>query len=135
LAVAIDQIGYAGRLPAPLFVALLGFFLAGMVTMIIGYWLNLQATKRILRTKTRQVSEPRTVRLIDEGLEQSLPDMRSLYLWRGIDRIEQTSGLILFWAGNLMVSAVPVRAFASEADAQVFVDACRQRAGGASLGG
>ena len=68
-------------------------------------------------------------------IEQSLPDLRTMQLWRGIDRIEQVTGLIVVWAGNLAVSAVPVRAFPSEPEAQAFVEACRQRAGGASHGG
>jgi hypothetical protein len=128
--VAIDQIWYAGQMPGSLFVTLLFFYLIGMVTMLVGFGLNLRAGKRRIRENTRQVFEPRTVRLTDEGMEQSLPDLRTLQMWRGIDRIEQVSGLIVIWAGNLPVSAVPVRAFPSEADAQAFVDACRQRAGG-----
>jgi hypothetical protein len=39
------------------------------------------------------------------------------------------AGLILVWAGNLLVSAIPTRAFPSETDAQAFVEACRQQAG------
>jgi hypothetical protein len=127
---AVDQIWYAGRMPGSLFVTLLFFFLAGMVTMLVGFGLNLRAAKRRIIERTRQVFEPRTVRFTDEGIEQSLPELRSLHLWHGIDRTEQAAGIILIWAGNILASAVPVRAFASEADAQAFLDACRQRAGG-----
>jgi hypothetical protein len=35
------------------------------------------------------------VRLTDEGIEQSLPDVRSVNAWCGIDRVEQARGLIL----------------------------------------
>jgi len=126
---AIDQIWYAGQMPASLFVTLLLFFVAGMATLLAGFWLNLQATKRRMRERTRQVFEPRTIRLTDEGIEQSLPELRSLHLWRGIDRVEQASDLILIWAGNLLVSAIPVRAFPAQADAQDFLEACRRRAG------
>lgn len=108
---AIDQIWYAGRMPGSLFVTLLGFFVAGMATLFAGYWLSLNATKRRLRERTRQVFEPRTVRFTDEGIEQSLPDLRSLHLWRGIDRVERGSDLILIWAGDLLAAAIPVRAF------------------------
>jgi hypothetical protein len=124
---AIDHIWYGGRMPGALFVTLMAFFVAGMATLSVGYWLSLQTTKRLLREKTPQVSEPRTVRLTDEGIEQTLPDLRSLHLWRGIDRVEHADGLILIWAGNLLVSAAPVRAFTSEAEAAAFVEACRQR--------
>jgi hypothetical protein len=126
---AVDQIWYAGKMPGSLFVTLLAFYLVGMVTMLVGYALNLRAAKQRIIEKTRQVFEPRTVRFTDEGIEQSLPELRALHLWRGIDRIEQASGIILIWDGNLLASAIPTRAFPSEPDAQAFADACRQRAG------
>lgn len=126
---AIDQIWYAGEMPASLFVTLLLFFVAGMVTLLAGFWLNFQASKRRMRERTRQVFEPRTVRFTEEGIEQSLPDLRALHLWRGIDRAERAADLILIWAGNLLVSAIPVRAFPSQPDAQDFLEACRRRAG------
>jgi hypothetical protein len=123
----IDWVWYGGSMPMSLFVTLMAVFVAGMATQTIGYRLSLQATKRRLIENTRQVFEPRTVRLTDEGIEQALPELRSVHLWSGIDRVEQASGLILVWAGNLLVSAIPVRAFPSEADAHGFLDACRQR--------
>lgn len=125
----IDLVWYGGAMPMSLFVTMMALFVAGMATQTVGYWLNLQATKRRLIERTRQVFEPRTVRLTDEGVEQALPESRSLHLWSGIDRVDlaQASGLILVWAGNLLVSAIPVRAFPSESDAQGFLDACRQR--------
>jgi hypothetical protein len=126
---AVDQIWYAGQMPASLFVTLLLFFVAGMATQLIGFRLNLQASKRRMRERTRQVFEPRTVRYTEDGIEQSLPDQRALHLWRGIDRVEQASDLILIWAGNLLVSAIPVRAFPAQADAQNFLEMCRRRAG------
>ncbi len=125
--VAVDQLWYGGAMPLSLFVTLLAVFVAGMATQTVGFWLNLQASKRRIREKTRQVFEPRTVRMTDEGIEQALPEMRSVHLWSGIDRVEQVSGLILLWAGNLLVSAVPMRAFPSQQDAQAFLDACRSR--------
>ncbi len=128
----IDWVWYDGAMPISLFVTLMAVFVAGMATQTIGYRLNLQATKRRLIEKTRQVFEPRTVRLTDEGIEQALPELRSVYMWNGIDRVEQASGLIFLWAGNLLVSTIPVRAFASEQDAQAFLDACRTRTGGAA---
>jgi hypothetical protein len=127
---AIDLIWYAGEMPMSLFVSFMAVFLAGMITMIVGYWLNLQSTKQQIRQKTRQVFEPRTVRLTDEGIEQALPELRSLHLWSGIDRAELDSGLIQVWAGNLLVSAIPARAFPSPQDAQAFLGACRGRARG-----
>jgi hypothetical protein len=126
---AVDQIWYAGKMPGSLFVTLLAFYLAGMVTMLVGYALNLRAAKQRIIERTRQVFEPRTVRFTNEGIEQSLPELRSLHLWRGIDRIEQASAaIILIWSGNILASAIPARAFPSEPDAQAFVDACRQHA-------
>ena len=128
----IDWVWYGGAMPISLFVTLMAVFVAGMATQTIGYWLSLQATKRRLIEKTRQVFEPRTVRLTDEGIEQALPELRSVHLWSGIDRVEQASGLIFLWAGNLLASTIPVRAFPSEQDAQAFLDACRARTGGAA---
>jgi hypothetical protein len=104
-------------------------FVAGMATQTVGYWLNLQASKRRLRERTRQVFEPRTVRLTDEGIEQALPQLRSVHAWSGIDRVEQPADIVLVWAGNLLVSAIPARAFASAQEARAFLDACRARAG------
>jgi hypothetical protein len=78
------------------------------------------------------VFEPRIVRLTGEGLEQTLPELRSVHTWKGIDRVEQVSGLIFAWADNLLVLVVPARAFPSPQDAQAFLDACRSRAGAAA---
>jgi hypothetical protein len=128
--IAIDQIAYDGAMPMSLFVTLMGMFVAGMVTTVFAYRLNLQSTKRQIREKTRQVFEPRTVRLTDEGIEQALSELRAMHLWGGIDRAELDSGLIQVWAGNLLVSAIPARAFPSPQDAQAFLDACRSRAHG-----
>lgn len=128
--VAVNQIWYGGQMPGSLFVTLLFFFLAGMVTMLIAFRLNLRATKQRILERTPQVFAPRTVRFTDEGIEQSIPEIRSMQLWRGISRIERVAGLIVIWTGVLPVSAVPARTFPSEPDAQAFVDACQQRAGG-----
>jgi hypothetical protein len=128
LVAAIDWVVYDWTMPASLFVLVMAVFVAGMATQTVGYWLNLQATKQRLRAQTRQVFEPRTVRFTEDGIEQSLPDLRALHLWRGIDRVERASDLILIWAGNLLVSAVPVRAFPAQGDAQEFLEACRRRA-------
>ena len=76
--------------------------------------------------------EPRTVRLTDEGIEQALPQLRSVHAWSGIDRVEQPADIILIRAGSLLLSAIPARAFASPQAAQAFVDVCRTRAGGRS---
>jgi hypothetical protein len=126
---AVDWIWWNWTMPVWLFVIMMLVFVAGMATQTIGYWLNMQATRKRLRARTRQVFEPRTVRLTDEGIEQALPQLRSIYAWNGIDRVEQPADVILVWAGNLLVSAIPARAFTSPQDAQAFVDACRTRAG------
>jgi hypothetical protein len=126
---AIDWIWWDWTMPISLFVIVMAVFVAGMATQTIGYWLNLQASRKRIRARTRQVFEPRTVRLTDEGIEQALPQLRSVHAWSGIDRIEQPADIILIWAGNLLLSAIPARAFASPQDAQAFLDACRTRAG------
>lgn len=126
----IDWIWWDWTMPLSLFVITMAVFVAGMATQTIGYWLNLQASRRRLRARTRQVFEPRTVRLTDEGIEQALPQLRSVHAWSGIDRVEQPANIILIWAGNLLLSAIPARAFAPPQAAQAFVDACRTRAGG-----
>jgi hypothetical protein len=125
----IDQVWYGGTMPASLFVTLMAVFVAGMATQTAGTLLTLRASKQRIREQTRQFFEPRSVRLGDEGIEQAMTNQRSVHLWSGIDRVDQAAGMILVWAGNLLVSAIPTRAFASDADAQAFVAACRQRAG------
>jgi hypothetical protein len=130
LIAAIDCIWWDWTMPLSLFVIMMLVFVAGMATQTIGYWLNLQASRKRIRARTRQVFEPRTVRVSDEGIEQALPQLRSIHAWSGIDRVEQPADIILVWAGNLLVSAIPARAFAAPQDARVFVDACRTRAGG-----
>jgi hypothetical protein len=127
----VDLIWYGGAMPLSLFVTLLAVFVGGMFTQTLGYWLSLQLSKRRMRQAIRQVFAPRTVRLTDEGIEQALPEVRSLYAWIGIDRADEAGGLILVWAGHVLAAAVPARAFASGPDAQAFLEACRQRAGAA----
>jgi hypothetical protein len=124
----IDQVWYGGTMPASLFVTLMAVFVAGMATNAAGYWLALRTSKRRIRQQTRQFFESRNVRLSDDGIEQALPNQRSVHLWSGIDRVDLAAGLILVWAGHLLVSAIPTRAFPSEADAQAFLDVCRQHA-------
>ena len=114
------------------FFMLMAVFVGGMVIQTVNYWLYVRATKRHVRENTRQVFEPRIVRLTGEGLEQTLPELRSVHTWKGIDRVEQVSGLIFAWADNLLVLVVPARAFPSPQDAQAFLDACRSRAGAAA---
>ena len=128
----IGRVWYSGAMSMSHFFMLMLVFIAGMATQTVNYLLYLQLTKRRVREKTRQVFEPRTVRLTDEGLEQTLPHLRSVHTWKGIDRLEQVSGLIFAWAENLLVLVVPARAFPSLQDAQAFVDACRSRAGAAA---
>jgi hypothetical protein len=128
----IGRVWYGDAMSMSHFFMLMAVFIAGMVTQTVNYLLYLQITKRRVREKTRQVFEPRTVRLTDEGLEQTHPELRSVHIWKGIDRVEQLSGLVFAWAGNLLVLVVPARAFPSPQDAQAFLDACRSRAGGAA---
>jgi hypothetical protein len=128
----IDQVWYGGTMPMSLFVTLMAVFVAGMMTQTAGIWLTMRASKRRIRQQTRQVFEARTVRLGDDGIEQASPHLRSVHLWSGIDRVEHVADFIQVWAGNLLVSAIPARAFPSQADAQAFVDACRQHAGTAA---
>jgi hypothetical protein len=125
----IDQVWYGGAMPMSLFVTLMAVFVAGMMTQTAGIWLSLRASKQRIRQQTRQFFESRNVRLSDDGIEQALPNQRSVHLWSGIDRVDLAAGLILVWAGHLLVSAIPTRAFPSEADAQAFLDVCRQHAG------
>lgn len=124
----VDWIWWDWRMPLSLFVIMMLVFVAGMATQTIGYWLNLQASRKRIRARTRQVFEPRTTRLTDEGIEQALPQLRSIHAWSGIDRVEQPEDMILIWAGNLLISAIPARAFATPQDAQAFIDTCRTRA-------
>jgi hypothetical protein len=124
----VDFVWYGGAMPASLFVALLAMFVAGMFTQTLACKFTLEASKRRLRSQTRQVFAPRSVRLTDEGIEQDTPEQRALSRWSGIDRVEHAGGLIPAWAGNLLAAAVPERAFASAPDAQAFLGTCRQRA-------
>jgi hypothetical protein len=78
---AIDLLWYGGAMPLPLFVTLMAAFFAGMLVQTLAYRLTLEASKRRIRQMTRQVFAPRTVRLTDEGIEQVLPAVRSLYSW------------------------------------------------------
>jgi hypothetical protein len=127
---AADWLWYGGGMPAPLFVGLLVAFVAGMFTQILTYKFSLVASMRRMRQAVRQVFAPRTSRLSDDGVELATPDTRTLYAWSAIDRAEERGGLILLWAGPMLASAVPVRAFASAAEAQAFLAECRSRAAG-----
>ncbi len=124
---AVDLVWFDWTMPGSLFVTLMAVFVAGMLTQTAGYWLSLQLSKRRLLEKTPQVFALRTVRLTDDAIEQSLPDLRVAHAWRGIDRAEQAHDLILIWAGNILAVAIPVRAFPSEQDARAFLEACGQR--------
>jgi hypothetical protein len=128
----IGRVWYGDAMSMAHFFMLMVVFVAGMAIQTVNYLLYLQTTKRRVREKTRQIFEPRTVRLTDEGLEQTLPDLHSVHTWKGIDRVEQVSGLIFAWAGNLLVLVVPARAFPTLQDAQAFADACGTRTGHAT---
>lgn len=131
--IGVDWLWYGGAMPMPLFVAFMAVFAAGMFTQLLATKLTLDMSRRHLRQATRQTFAPRTVRLTDQGIELALPEARTLYAWSGIDRAEQTGGLILVWAGHVMAAALPARTFGSEADAEAFLAECRSRAaGGAS---
>jgi hypothetical protein len=92
--IAVDLIWYDGTLPAWLIFTVVAAFVAGMLFQTLAYKLTLELMKRRLRETTHQLVAPRSVRLTDEGIEQTLPDVRSLQAWSGIDRADETSGLI-----------------------------------------
>jgi YcxB-like protein len=83
---------------------------------------------RRMRQAVRQVFAQRTSRLSDDGVELATADTRTLYAWSAIDRAEESGGLILLWAGHILASTVPVRAFSSAAEALAFLAECRRRA-------
>jgi len=128
--IAVDQLWYGGTLPAWLMFTVVAAFVAGVLFQTLAYKVTVEVMKQRMRETTRQLFAPRTVRLTDEGIEQTLPDIRSLQAWRGIDQANETNGLVIVWAGNLMIVTIPVRAFPTVVDAQAFVAACRRRAGG-----
>ena len=111
---------------------LMAAFVAGMMTQTIALRLSLQISKRRLRSKTRQLFEPRTVQLTYEGIEQVQPAVRSLHRWGGIDRIEGDHGLIVIWTGNIVACVIPERAFPTRQDAAAFLEQCRTRAAAAA---
>lgn len=125
-----DFLFWDGEMPGSLFVAFMGTFVAGMFFMVLGFRLNLMVAKKRLRETTRQLHEPRELRLTEEGIEQSLPAARSLQMWPGLDRVETRRGLLLAWAGNMAVAAVPLRAFPSPDAARAFIAECQARLGG-----
>lgn len=125
---ALDLAWFGGAMPAWLFVTLMAVFVAGMMTQAAAFWASLQVSKRRMREQTRQVFEPRTVRLTDEGLEQATPAIGVVHKWSGVDGIQSKQGLIIAWAGNLLACAIPERAFSTPSDAEAFLAQCRLRA-------
>lgn len=128
---ATEQLLYDGSMPGALSFGVVVAFLAGTFTQILAYKVSLAVSMRRMRQAVRQVFAQRTSRLSDDGVELATADTRTLYAWSAIDRAEESGGLILLWAGHVLASAVPVRAFASAADAQAFLAECRSRAAGA----
>jgi len=127
---ATDFLWYGGEMPAPLFVGLLAAFVGGMFTQTLAYKLTHASSTRRMRQAVRQVFAPRTVRLTEAGLEHATANTCTLYAWSGIDRAEESAGLILLWAGHVLASVVPARAFSSATKAQAFLAECRSLASG-----
>jgi hypothetical protein len=129
--IGIDRLWFGGDMPMSLFVSLLAAFVAGMFTMGLAYKLTLEASKRRMRRAIRQVFAPRTVRFADDGIEQALPELRTIHAWAGVERVERRGDLIQLWSGPVLLMAIPVRAFPGAADAEAFLAACRGKIGAA----
>lgn len=123
----IDRVWFGGEMPPPLSFGLLAAFVAGMLTQGLTVKLTLESSKRRMRRTVRQVFAPRIVRLTDSGIEQALPELRTVHAWAAIDRAERYRGLILLWSGPVVAVAIPERAFASAAAAEAFATACRAK--------
>ena len=129
--IGIDLVWYGGEMPMPLFVGLLAAFVAGMFVQTLAYKLTQVAAKRRMRRSVRHVFAPRTVRLAEDGVEQTMPELRTVHAWAGIDRIDRSGGFILLWTGPVLAIAIPERAFATAAGAEAFAQACRGSIGAA----
>lgn len=129
---ACDLIWFDGAMPGWLFVTLMGVFVAGMLTQTAALWLNLMVAKRLMREKTRQVFDPRTVKTLKHGIEQEIPTAMTRHKWSGIDRVELRKDIIFVWAGNILACSIPERAFPSTNDAKMFLEECLRRIGSGS---
>jgi hypothetical protein len=69
----------------------------------------------------------RHVTLAEYVMEYSAANLSSRIPYGAFTDVEQSHGLILAWIGNLSATAVPLRAFASSADANAFVEDLRSR--------
>jgi hypothetical protein len=71
--------------------------------------------------------EPRRVTLAEDAMEYSAANVSSRFAYAAVTDIEHSRGFILAWIGNIAATAVPLRAFASSADANAFLDDLQNR--------
>jgi hypothetical protein len=69
-----------------------------------------------------------TIRLVDEGFEESTAVGQSRTFWAGIDRIEQDDAYIYVYTAVAAAHVIPKRAFKGH-DAQLFFERVKARAG------
>ena len=101
-------------------------YYAGM--FIYGY--ELSRAHAHLRTsiyRREPFGRPRQVTLAEDVMEYCAGDVSSRIPYVAFTDVEQSDGFILGWTGDLWATAVPLRAFASSADANAFVEVLRSR--------
>lgn len=132
---AFDWFGFSGRMPGWLYFGLIAAYLFGTFAQMLAMWVSISDTKRRMLSAAPQVWEERTVELKDEELVQTTETSRLLNAWSAVTSIERKQDMIFFWLANFSAIAVPLRAFASPEEADIFEGEGRRLAEGADRRG
>jgi hypothetical protein len=129
-AVSLLAVFLAGfRLPVPVLLTMLAGGLAIYTVLTLALtklteWWGMRALSK--STSLLGVVGAHTMTLESAQLIDSCEVNENRYRWQGIERIERTAGYLIFWLNATLAHIVPLRAFASPADAEAFEAAARR---------
>jgi hypothetical protein len=83
--------------------------------------------KLMAQAEKQSIFGPRRVWLTEEGLATHSQFLRGVYSWRAIATVRRTPVGVIVMFGDARGMTIPARAFESEAEAEAFVAAVRDR--------
>jgi hypothetical protein len=103
------------------------------ITVLLYYMIERSMVRRAIRKLVAREKPDRgqlgrhTIRLLDEGFQETTAVGESRTYWAGIDRVEQDDGYIYLYTAAAAAHVIPKRAFQGK-DAEVFYERVKDRA-------
>jgi len=125
LLLAVIWWGYEGDMPSSLYFGSIIAYLLGLFTYVL---VMIRYKKDIMERTLHavpQIFEQRRISIDANGLHQKTDTSDVTFRWHGIEAIEHSDDMVLFWIHKFSAIGLPRRAFATPDDASSFEDEAR----------